>query len=103
MPELLLRGWGILVPAPAPGWGEPKGPWGAGVQGKERQAPGSGPQKPARGPGESRGRLTQGFPQEVGWHLGICKEDREDRKGKNKQLPTLTGFSGAQGKGKRRK
>lgn len=75
-------------------------PWGAG---QGREAPGSGPRKPAQGARESQGRLTQGFPQEVGWHLGVCKEGREEWKGKNQQLPMLTGFSGAQGKDKRRK
>lgn len=40
-------------------------------------------QKPAQEPLESWERLTQGIPQEVGLHLGICKGEEEDwREGK---------------------
>ena len=60
--------------------------------------------KPAQGPGESWGRLTQGIPQEVGLHSGVCKGEKEDWKRKKKtHLPMFTGFFGGGGLGRERK
>lgn len=48
----------------------------------------SNTQKPEPEPGDSSGRLTQGIPEEVGLHLGICKGEEEDWKERKPRRPT---------------
>lgn len=102
-------GWGCARAAPK-GLGHPCGESQRGAEalgcwdaGQGREAPGSGPRKPAQGAGESQGRLTQGFPQKVGWHLGVCKEGREEWKGKKSTATYVNRFLWGSGEGQVKK
>lgn len=54
-------------------------------------------QKPAPEPRESWGRLTQGIPQEVGLHLGICKGEKQDWKEREPRRPIYANSGGGGG------
>lgn len=54
-------------------------------------------QKPAPEPRESWGRLTQGIPQEVGLHLGICKGEKQDWQEREPRRPIYANSGGGGG------